>query len=60
MWCPSVFALSVSRGDASEEPGVDLIFLYHSLSAHWADDDIVAVPVYLTAGSCGRQKLTEN
>lgn len=43
-----------------EESGVYLIFLYNHLSPHWDGGDLVAAPAYLTAGSCGRQRLTEN
>lgn len=44
----------------AEESRVYLIFLYHHLSPHWHGGDIVAAPAYLTAGRCGRQRLTEN
>lgn len=56
----SVCPFSEQRWMPAEEPGVYLIFVYHSLSAHWDDGDIVAVPASLTAGSCERQKLAEN
>lgn len=56
----SVCPFSEQRWMPAEESGVYLIFLYHSLSAHWDDGDIVFVPAYLTADSCGRQKHTEN